>query len=759
MKRKFLSLFLCAALLISGCTANENSALEVGDETSSQTASSVETTVVIEERQKETTLKSVSMIQLKDASLNFNNDFLNQYMKASSGRLGDYEFSRDDEWKLSLNGVLKVRMSTRRIAVSDKEKASFTEKVNNSPYITLEEAEENSSYSYFKENAEELSVKKVNYDGTDVAIDISNIKCGYHLSDTITLNAFVSQNKDGVISFIPDPEYMHGIPVIANNPEYMTFDINGNEIMLDSFNITCSDSAAKDFPKVFEERGTDFFYAKISFDGFDLYYDFDEGYKCSTCHVNQITPVTDDIDTMLNKTFAMDDFNKDPEMSETYNVIMDNIDTIYDDYTHGLTLLDMDFDGKPELLVSDVFQREEDINNPVGVNVSVYRIEKEGLKYISTFPSSHRVVYSVYNSLGLKTLSDGTRGWFSTSYNDEDFIYQLKGDQLTATQIFCKEKNDEYVDENGYTITEYDYYFMEELIVPNVIHEDITGIEGPASDTHYEWNEYYSYWGNMWELVGKIREGYCSDITETYCLYNDWLSPYTNNNASIYTFSKHYALSEREISFNIAYMVDSFYLGEYNPASYSYEYRFLGDYAKPVIYLYPEEETNVSIRVELPENGELTCTYPEYGYGWNVTALPDGTIYDKDGNEYYCLYWEGNGSIMLEGGRGWCVEGKKSAEFLREKLLEIGLTAREANEFIIYWLPELQKNPYNVITLHTDDYARGIPLSVSPEPDSVIRVFMTFKASEEFVEIEPQMLPHYERNGFTLVEWGGSWCE
>ena len=84
-----------------------------------------------------------------------------------------------------------------------------------------------------------------------------------------------------------------------------------------------------------------------------------------------------------------------------------------------------------------------------------------------------------------------------------------------------------------------------------------------------------------------------------------------------------------------------------------------------------------------------------------------------------------------------------------------GLTAREANEFIIYWLPVMQENPYNVITFHTDDYADAVPLTVSPAPDSVIRVFMTFSASENQVYLPEQTLPQYARNGFTVVEWGG----
>lgn len=199
-------------------------------------------------------------------------------------------------------------------------------------------------------------------------------------------------------------------------------------------------------------------------------------------------------------------------------------------------------------------------------------------------------------------------------------------------------------DENGNISTEYDYYFMGEKIEPTVIHEELA--EGEyGSDTHYEWNGITSYWGEMWELIGFIRADFCSDITETYFLYGDWLSPYpTSGGMNSYEYQEHLPLTDREFFYNLAYMTDSYFLGSYNPASRIYEYWFLGAYAKPVIYLYPEEETEVSVQVNFTEGGELTCTYPEYGNGWEVTALPDGTIYDKDGNEYYCLYWEGEGS-------------------------------------------------------------------------------------------------------------------
>ncbi len=54
--------------------------------------------------------------------------------------------------------------------------------------------------------------------------------------------------------------------------------------------------------------------------------------------------------------------------------------------------------------------------------------------------------------------------------------------------------------------------------------------------------------------------------------------------------------------------------------------------AKPVIYLYPEQETMVSVSLDYA--GTLTATYPAYENGWRVTAEPDGTLYDENGDEY-----------------------------------------------------------------------------------------------------------------------------
>ena len=177
--------------------------------------------------------------------------------------------------------------------------------------------------------------------------------------------------------------------------------------------------------------------------------------------------------------------------------------------------------------------------------------------------------------------------------------------------------------------------------------------------------------------------------------------------------------------------------------------------AKPVIYLYPEEETRVSVKLDY--DGTLTSTYPAYGDGWTVDASPDGTLTDPiTGRQYYCLFWEGVTDRQYDFSQGFCVAREDTAAFLEEALAELGLTEREANEFLIYWLPRLEENPYNLISFQTTAYTDGAELTIDPAPDTLIRVFMAWRGLEEPVEVAPQTLTAPARTGFTAVEWGGA---
>ncbi len=177
---------------------------------------------------------------------------------------------------------------------------------------------------------------------------------------------------------------------------------------------------------------------------------------------------------------------------------------------------------------------------------------------------------------------------------------------------------------------------------------------------------------------------------------------------------------------------------------------------KPMIYLYPKED-NTKICVELGKPNALTTTYPKYIDNWNVYADRDGTLrIDGSDREYYGLYWEGNvyGSEAFED--GFCVKGENTASFLEEKLKILGLNDREAEEFIVYWLPKLEANKYNLIRFKSiDEINKMMPLEVNPKPDTVIRIIMSYKGINHEKRIQEQQLEKAYRNGFTLVEWGG----
>ena len=180
----------------------------------------------------------------------------------------------------------------------------------------------------------------------------------------------------------------------------------------------------------------------------------------------------------------------------------------------------------------------------------------------------------------------------------------------------------------------------------------------------------------------------------------------------------------------------------------------------PIIYLYTESDEPVNVQLEL--DGELTVTYPEYvpDEGWTVTASPDGTLTDSDGNTYPFLFWEGDLNMDYDLSHGYCVKGSDTEAFLDSTLAELGLTENEAADFKAYWLPQMEGNAYNVITFQTTAFDDAVSHSVTPEPDTVIRVNMLWYASETEVEIEPQDLAGMnpmpeDRDGFVFVEWGG----
>lgn len=178
---------------------------------------------------------------------------------------------------------------------------------------------------------------------------------------------------------------------------------------------------------------------------------------------------------------------------------------------------------------------------------------------------------------------------------------------------------------------------------------------------------------------------------------------------------------------------------------------------KPVIYLYGYN--NINVKVKLTYDGEITSTYPKYSKtsGWSITATKNGTLKDSYNRSYNYLFWEGRPTKMPEIKQGVCIKGSETETFLEDSLKTLGLADKEAEDFITYWLPRMQNNKYNVISFLGKEYTDTAKLTVTPKPDTMIRICMAWYPSDKQVNIKEQALTSVKRpsDGTYLVEWGG----
>lgn len=180
----------------------------------------------------------------------------------------------------------------------------------------------------------------------------------------------------------------------------------------------------------------------------------------------------------------------------------------------------------------------------------------------------------------------------------------------------------------------------------------------------------------------------------------------------------------------------------------------VGGYEKPIVYLYPTQKTDISLTFANPSL--ITTSYPKFDKKWQVTAYPNGDLYDLNGKYYYGLYWEEESNHLTNFSTGFYVLKKDAINFLEEKLSIIGLNDREKNEFIMYWLPVLEKNNRSLVYFElTEERNRYNKLIINPKPDSLLRISIHIKKVNEKVFIKEQNLSTFKRNGFTVIEWGG----
>ena len=233
-----------------------------------------------------------------------------------------------------------------------------------------------------------------------------------------------------------------------------------------------------------------------------------------------------------------------------------------------------------------------------------------------------------------------------------------------------------------------------------------------------------TYYDNTLEILYNIHKmcGLCAPHTNLYFYRIDKL------NGLIKIKNKYKKIKDEECDPNVAY--------------------------KPILYIYPEN--NMFINIKLDHDNNIITSYPKYNDGWNVFVNESGNIFYEN-REYYALYWDEYNFNRVDFNTGFYVEGEDAINFLEEKLDIIGLTNREANEFIMYWLPVLEENEHSLVYFElTDEREENNKLIIYPKPDSMLRINMHVKKVNNKIDIKEEKLEKFNRFGYTVVEWGGT---
>jgi len=287
--------------------------------------------------------------------------------------------------------------------------------------------------------------------------------------------------------------------------------------------------------------------------------------------------------------------------------------------------------------------------------------------------------------------------------------------------------------------------------------------------SYYPWEYQQPYYNNYW-----YQEPYYNfSYQQSYYpwgyqqSYNPWgyQQPYYNN----FWYQEPY--------YNLAYQQSYYPWGYqqsyYSPWSYSWGTSTVdvcgipgtGLYGKPAIYLYPQDDTYISIELEI--DGQLTRTIPSYDEGWYVLGKPNGDIFDmRDGYiqdmPYDYLFWEAETDLStLElPDEGWIVAKGNLETWFSENLPLLGLNEKEKVQFMEYWLEMLTANSYYEIKLLSSEFlAEHATLIITPQPDTLIRVIFYFRPLDEPMDeanaLEPPVIDTPKREGFVVLEWGG----
>ncbi len=173
---------------------------------------------------------------------------------------------------------------------------------------------------------------------------------------------------------------------------------------------------------------------------------------------------------------------------------------------------------------------------------------------------------------------------------------------------------------------------------------------------------------------------------------------------------------------------------------------------KPNLYLYPEKTTKMRVAIDFPQGGKVIHSDPLYPVDWkNIKVKPDGKIDRK----FDFLFYECEIPDFWQYVEGWVVKQEDLPEFFAQNLKAYGFNDAEIEDFLAFWIPDLNEDPYYMILpQYTEMVNQVIKLRISPRPDKLMRLHYVISGSAFHFDLPEPEIPAFEREGFTATEWG-----
>jgi hypothetical protein len=184
----------------------------------------------------------------------------------------------------------------------------------------------------------------------------------------------------------------------------------------------------------------------------------------------------------------------------------------------------------------------------------------------------------------------------------------------------------------------------------------------------------------------------------------------------------------------------------------------------PAIWLFPEEELDVRVRLEFQGEGFMTISTPAYNDEWRIHVDPK-VLFGKYTQTYVAdrpytyLDYDGFRDGEFQREAGWYVRKQDLLSWQREMLPELGFSDDEVDD-VNYSYGRLlleRRYPQEYFAVYPqgrDIVDQSVRLTVDPAPDAVNRLWLYFVPTDETPELEEPKVDRVAREGFTVVELG-----